>query len=246
MKERVQLLGIRVDIFSTKDAGALTRQYIEEESSRVVYFVNSGTLLLLQENDKWKDLVDKSEMVLPGDVSVNDSINEALGHKRDSFFFESFFDGMLDYAIETGRELLLVTENEEKFTSVQKHVHEKRPYLAFSGMFLTEKGESLGHIVNEINSVAPDILILALDDRRQLELLEQFRTQINAGLFMFAGNILYSQAVAEAEVPEPIQKLKIGELYRWFRVGGRTKTLFRDMKIRLKLRFEKRGKSDVR
>ena len=92
MKERVQLLGIRVDIFSTKDAGALTRQYIEEESSRVVYFVNSGTLLLLQENDKWKDVVYKREMVLPGDVSVNYLLNESLGHKRYSFFFDSFFD----------------------------------------------------------------------------------------------------------------------------------------------------------
>lgn len=246
MKERIQLLGIRVDIVSTEDADVLTRQYIEEENSRVVYFLNSSTLLLLQKNDKWKDLVDESDMVLPGDAGVNDSINEALGHKRDSFFFESLFDGMLDYAIETGLELLLVTENEEKFTSIQKHVHEKRPYLALSGMFLTDKGETLGHIVNEINSVAPDILILALDDRRQLELLEQFRAQINAGLLMFAGNILYSHAVAEEEVPEPIQKLKIVELYRWFRVGGRVKALFSDMRIRLKLRFEKRDKPGVR
>lgn len=246
MKERIQLLGIRVDIISTKDAGVLARKYIEEENSRVIYFVNSSTLLLLQKNDKWKDLVDKSELVLPGDVGVNDSINETLGHKRDSFFFESFFDGMLDYAIETGRELLLVTENEEKFTSIQKHVHEKRPYLALSGMFLTKEGETFGHIVNEINSIAPDILILALDDSIQLELLEQFRMQINTGLFMFAGDILYSHAVAKEEVPEPIQKLKIGELYRWFRVGGRIKTLFSDLKIRLRLRFEKRDKSGVR
>ncbi len=244
MKERIQLLDIKVDIVSTKDAADLTRQYLVEESSRVVYFANSETLLLLQENERWKDLVEESELILPGNSSINANVDEVLGHKRDPFFFESYFDAILDSVIEMGKEMFLVTVDEEKFVSVQEHIHEKRPFLSLSGMFLTQQEETLGYIVNEINSAAPDILILALDEKRQLELLEQFRTQINAGLFLFTGNILYNHAVVEADVPEQIEKLNMEGIYRWFRMSGRIKNFFNNLKVRIKLKFDSRQESD--
>lgn len=236
MKDRIQLLDIVVDIASTKAASEATVQYLKEESSKVVYFVNSETLLLLQENSDWKNIVQESELILPGNASVNGSVDEVLGHKRDPFFFEGYFDSVLDYAASMGDEILLVAQDQDKFTSVQENIHEKRPYLTLSGMFLTEQEESLDHIVNEINSVAPDILLMALEEKKQLELLQRYRNQMNAGLMLFTGNILYNKAVSEAEVPEPIQKLKIENLYKWFRKGGRMKAFFNNLRIKLRLK----------
>ena len=57
MKNRIQLLDIAIDIDSTKVAAETTIQCLEEESSKVIYFVNSETLLLLQENKDWKEVV---------------------------------------------------------------------------------------------------------------------------------------------------------------------------------------------
>ncbi|MCM1159258.1 MAG: WecB/TagA/CpsF family glycosyltransferase [Bacteroidales bacterium] len=236
MKERIQLLDIAVDIASTKTAGEATMRQMEEESSKVVYFVNSETLFLLQENKGWKDTVEESELILPGNASVNASVDSVLGHKRDPFFFETYFNGILDYAIEMGYELMLVAEDQDKFTFIQENIHEKRPFLTLSGMYLTEQKESLDHIVNEINSVAPDVLLMALEEEKQLQLLEQYRSQMNAGLMLFTGNILFNKAVSEAEVPEPIQKLRIESLYKWFRKGGRIKVFFNNLKMKLQLK----------
>ncbi len=237
MKEkRVRILDVAVDIAPTRDASETTIQHLKEEGSKVVYFVNSETLLLLQENQEWKELVERSELVLPGNASVNTSVNEILGHKRDPFFLEDYFDIILDYAVETGCELLLVAEDEEKFISVQENIHEKRPFLTLSGTFLTEQEESPDHIVNEINSVAPDILLMALTDKKQLEILGTFREQINAGLMLFTGDILYHKAVLEAEIPETIQKLKIENLYKWFRKGGRMRSFLANLKMKLQLK----------
>ena len=93
----------------------------------------------------------------------------------------------------------------------------------------------MDHLVNEINSVAPDILLLALNEKQQLSLLNSFRSQMNAGLILFAGNVLYNQAVTEAEVPAPIQKLKIDNLYKWFRMGGRIKMFWTNLSMKLQL-----------
>lgn len=235
MKERIRLLDITVDAASTKSASETTIQYLNEESSNVVYFVNSETLLLLQKNIEWKDSVEESGLILPGTVSVNNSINEVLGKKRDPFFVESYFDAILDYAIEMGYEILLVAEDEEKYISIQENIHEKRPYLTLSGMFLTEKGETLDQIVNEINSVAPDILLIALDERKQLELLQKFRNQMNAGLMLFTSDILYNKAMLEAEVPKTIHTLQLDNLYKWFRKGDRWKAFFNNIKMKLQL-----------
>lgn len=195
--------------------------------------------MLLQENQDWRALVEESELVLPGNSSVNASVNEILGHRRDPFYFESYFDAILDYAVEMGCELPLVAEDEEKFISVQENIHEKRPFLTLSGTFFTEQEESPDHIVNEINSVAPDILLMALTNKRQLEILQMFRNQMNAGLMLFTGDILYNKAVSEAEVPGTIQKLKIENLYKWFRKGGGLKSFFANLKMKLQLRQHK-------
>lgn len=236
MKDRIQLLDIVMDIASTKAASEATIQYLKEESSKVIYFVNSETLLLLQENNDWQNIVQECELILPGNASVNGSVDEVLGHKRDPFFFEGYFDSILDYAISAGYEILLVAEDEEKFTFVQENIHEKRPYLTLSGMFLTEQEESPDHIVNEINSVAPDILVVALEEKRQLGLLQDYRNQMNAGLILFTGSILYNKAVTESEVPEPIQKLRIESLYKWFRKGRRIRTIYNNIRMKLKLK----------
>lgn len=242
MKERVHLLDVAVDIASTKVSSDATIEYLEEESSKVIYFLNSETLLLLQENADWKEIVGESDLILPGNSNVNTSVNEVLGHKRDPFFFESYFDTILDYAIEMGYEFLLVTEKEEQFISVQENIHEKRPFLTLSGMFLTEQDESLDRIVNEINSVAPDILVLALEEKKQLQLLQQYRNQMNAGLMLFTGDILYNKAVSEAEVPEQIQKLKIDSLYKWFRRGGSVRSFFNNIRMKLRLKQHQKEK----
>ena len=239
MENRVQLLGIAVDIASTNVAGEASIRYLEEESSKAVYFVNSETLLLLQNKEHDTDTLENCEMILPGTTSVNVSINEALGQKRDPFFLEGYFDALFEYAIESGKEIQLIAGSKEQFESVQENIHEKWPYLTLSGSYLTEQDNSYEHIVNEINSIAPDILILALSEKEQLGLLEEYRNQINAGLMLFTGNILYHQAVSEAKVPDSIEKLKIGNLYKWFRKGDSGKNWFNNIKMKLRIKRDK-------
>lgn len=239
MENRVQLLGIAVDIASTSVASEASIQYIKEESSKTVYFVNSETLLLLQSEKEEAGILDACDMILPGTSSVNASINEALGQKRDPFFIESYFDAIFDYAIENGLEIQLMAGSKEQFESVQDNIHEKWSYLTLSGSYLTEQDNSYEHIVNEINSIAPDVIVLALSESMQLKLLKDYRYQINAGLMMFTGNILYHKAVSEAKVPESIEKLKIGNLYKWFRKGDSGKSWFNNIKMKLRIKRDK-------
>lgn len=240
MQDRIQLLNVAVDIASTKTASEATIGYLKEESSKVVYFLNSETLLHLEANSDVRATVEESELVLPGSASVNKSINEVLGHKRDSFFVESYFDAVLDYAIEMGHEVLIVAESEERFVSIQGNIQEKRPFITSSGLFLTEQAESADYVVNEINSVAPDILLVALEEKKQLELLQRYRNQINAGLMIFTGTMFYNKAVSEADVPEKIQKLKIDNLYKWYRKDGALRTFFSNIRMKLKLKKHKK------
>lgn len=244
MEKRIQLLDISVDLASTWDASSATIEYLQDVSSKVVYFVNSKTLLLLQENDEWRAIVEESNLILPGNASVDDSINEVLGHKRDPFFVESYFDDVFDYAIETGLDIMLVAEDKNKLSSVQENLHAKRPYLSLTGLDLSKYGDSMDAIVNEINSVAPDILIMTLKEQMQLELLKGYRNQMNARLMLFTGNILYKKAVSEAEVPESVQKLKVTNLYKWFLKGERIRTLVNNIKVKMQVKQHSKEKKD--
>lgn len=236
MNDRIQLLGVDVDIASTKLASDQSIEYMQDECSKTIYFVNSETLLILQNDSEKSEMFSVCDMVLPGTLSVNDSIDNALGSKRDPFFLDSYFDRIFNYAVESGGEIQLITGNEEQLSSIQENIHEKWSYLGFTGVIYDEAKNSLEHIVNEINSVAPDVLILALDENTQLMFLQDYIKQMNAGLILFTGNILYNKAVTEATVPDPIEKLRIQNIYKWFRRGGNGRSIFNNIKMRLKLK----------
>lgn len=242
MQDRVQLLNVAVDIAATKVASDTTIEYLKNESSQSVYFLNSESLLLLEKDGDSKEAVEQCDLVLPGTSSVNKSINDILGYRRDAFFLESYLDSLLEYAIETGCEILIVAESEERFVSIQESLREKHQFLAVSGVYLTEQEESSEHIVNEINSVAPEILLVALEEDKQLFLLRERKHQINARLMLFTGNILYNKAVSEAEVPTSVQKFGIDHLYKWYRKSGRFKAFITNIRMKLKLKQKKNDK----
>ena len=244
MKERIELLGIPVDVASTKEAGEVTITYMEEGGSKVVYFFNSETLLLLEGNDGWKESVSGCALVLPGASNVDNSIDEVLGHKRDQFFFESYLDMVLDHIVEMGYETLLETGTEQQFQSVQANIHAKRPFLELSGFYKTEQDESYEYIVNEINSVAPDILLVACEETMQLELLNQYKQLMNAGFVIFVGDQLYHKAVIDEAVPEKIGKWNLHNFYRWLRKGGRIKAAVNSLKMKVRMLQNKKESKD--
>ncbi len=244
MSDRIKLLDVMVDIASTETAISTAFDCMQREGSHVVYFVNSNTLLLLKEHPEWKAQVEESELVLPGNPGVNSSINQVLGYQRQSFFPDGFFDNILDRAVEMGYEFMLIAADEEKYTSVQKNVHEKRPYLTFGGFSLAEKELTPEHIVNEINSVAPDILLFALEDQQQLELLEKFRSQMNAGLILFTGNLLYEKAVLEDNIPSGAERFRIQNIYRWFRRSGGIKAWMSNLRMKRELKRQRRSSDE--
>ena len=239
MQDRVRLLGVLVDAVSTDAASDAAIKYIEEENTRVVYLVNSETLILLEKNDEGKALLGACDMVLPGTVSVSTGIDDVLGLKRDPFFLESYFDNIFEYAVANGKEMQLIAGSEEQFQSVKENIHEKWSYLTLSGAYFTEQEPSYEHIVNEINSIAPDILILALNESIQRQLLKEYRNQMNAGLMIFTGNILYNKAVSEAKLPETVEKLRIGNLYKWLRKDSSGKNFFNNIRMKFRLLRDK-------
>ena len=245
MKDRVELLGISVDVASTKEASETTISYIETEGSKVVYFVNSETLLLLEDNSEWREALLSSDLILPGGANINTGINDALGHKRDPFFFESYMDAVLDYITEMGLDAFLVTGSEQQFQSVQANIHEKRPYLYLSGFYKTDQEHSYEHVVNEINSVAPDILLMACNEKVQLDLLSRYRDLMNTGVVIFLGDLLYHKAVIDEEIPQKIEKMNLNNFYRWFKKGGRVKAFVNNIKMHFKLKQHKKDSDNM-
>lgn len=239
MNKRVELLGISLDTTSTKESADATISYIEAEGSKVVYFVNSETLLLLEGHEDWKACVEDCEQVLPGAANVNNGMNEVLGYEREHFFFESYMDRILDYVVDMGLEALLVTGTEQQLLSVQANIHEKRPFLDLSGFYKIEQDGGYEHIVNEINSVAPDVLFVACEETMQLELLTQYYELMNAGMVFFVGRQLYHKAVIDEEIPEKIEKWNLNNLYRFVRKGGHFKGFISSLKMRLRMSQQK-------
>ncbi len=188
MTGRIELLGIDVDLLDTEEAYDATNKYLMEEGFNLVYLVDTKLCMETDNNLEISQIIDKADIVLPANDSTESSLINVLGHSKGRLSIREYFDKLLTSVEVEGKEVLVITNTKEELEKLLAVLNTKRQYLSARGESLDTIGEGQYELVaNTINSIAPDLLILCLDDKVQLEFLKDYRNKINVNLCICTG-----------------------------------------------------------
>lgn len=196
------MLGVTISLANAKEAIEKTQTFLDEKTRRVIRFVDTKACTLASTDAECARLIAESDYVLPADLSTEQGVKELVEGYREVFWHREYFDALFSHASENGLEVYFVTPTVQRYTDIADTIHAQFPYLSVHGKALEEFDLTTGYdaLANDINAVAPDVLVFYVDVVTQNALLAECGDIINASL-LICGTGMLEDAIDEQKLP---------------------------------------------
>ncbi len=191
MSEQLRKFGIPFRIYNKEQIFQVSRDWLEEPALYTVFFVAAKQCVPLSEA---KALLDKREQIIwiPGDEAVCSLFSKKERHEMLELSVEGYIMNICEYAADMGLDICFLMEDKAELEFVTEGIRKNYPYLAIHGLTL-DSMNSAEMMINEINSIAPEILIMGVHTSEIRRYLEYDRNKTNARLCICVGNLLITE-----------------------------------------------------
>lgn len=191
MSEQLRKFGIPFRIYNKDQIFQVSCDWLEEPALYTVFFVTAKQCIPLSEA---KALLDKREQIIwiPGDEAVCSLFSKKERHEMLELSVEGYIMNICEYAADMGLDICFLMEDKTELEFVTEGIRKNYPYLAIHGLTL-DSMNSAEMMINEINSIAPEILIMGVHTSEIRRYLEYDRNKTNARLCICVGNLLITE-----------------------------------------------------
>lgn len=183
MSKRVQVLGIDIDNHTVRENMFLLEEYISSEGLNFVCVVTPELLLEAYEYAAVSDLLRQMDLCLIGDVAILEVLDEAYEQQAAELQARELEETFLGALIRKRKTIYWMSDEETDLDALREYLNEHYPKLKLAGSFTGELDEeNMDSVINDINSVAPDVILLQTAYVRKFQTLFQVRNQLNARL----------------------------------------------------------------
>jgi UDP-N-acetyl-D-mannosaminuronic acid transferase (WecB/TagA/CpsF family) len=165
-------------------------EYLSNDSLNVIILASQKLLAQAVEDEKFRE-----RLLLADGVADYHSIEMLLRAVSDE-----------------EKSMYVVLENPGHRQHIERFLNHFRSGIVLVGGAVESEEEDEG-IVNEINSLAPDILLLDLEDEKQETWILSHTSQLNAKLCICAGSVIDQMILEYRKEPALISKLHLTKLY---------------------------------
>lgn len=191
MNNQGKLFGIPFQIYSEQQAYQESCDFLEEPALYTISFIGAEQCGVMA--DAKETLKQNPQMIwLPGDDAVRSLFSKKERHEKMEFSVQNYIMKMCEYAADMGLDICFLMENGKELDFVTSGIRKTYPYLAIHGICLNDM-QSSEMMINEINSIAPEILILCVHAGELRRYLECDRNKTNARLCICVGQLLMDE-----------------------------------------------------
>lgn len=189
MDGKINILGVQVDYLNVDAQMEKIEEFMQNDHLNTVGIITMNTLLMSREAPDWKVYLESLDMSIPGEREVLEAAGISEGQIYEEVEENEFFARLFWYLISQERKVFLLGGSPEELEGLKKYLLETYPGLDIAGEAAdAEKDEaSTDSLVNEINSVSPDVVISGLQGFRQDQFLLENRQKINGRIWLGLG-----------------------------------------------------------
>ena len=242
MAERIEIMGVPVDMVNYEEAMDRFKVFVEEEGVSLIVTPNSEIVVNAGENPELMDAIRQAEMVIPDGIGLVYA-SKILGHPLEERVTGIDFLGKsLEYLAETGKTAFLFGSKPGIAEKAAARMEEAYPGLKIcgtrNGYFKEEEEEE---ILREINEAAPDLLCVALGSPKQELFVLKYKDRLNAKAAIGVGGSLDVWSGDLKRAPEFYRKHGLEWLYRLIQEPSRYKRMAALPLFMLKVIFSKKS-----
>ena len=242
MAERINIMGVPVDMVNYDEALARFRSFVEEEGVSLIVTPNSEIVVNAGKNEALMDAIKQAEMVIPDGIGLVYA-SKLLGHPlQERVTGIDFLGKALEYLAQTGKTAFLFGSKPGIAERAAEQMEKAYPGLKIcgcrNGYFKEEEEEE---ILREINEAAPDLLCVALGSPKQELFVLKYKDRLKAKAAIGVGGSLDVWAGDLKRAPEFYRKHGLEWLYRFIQEPSRYKRMAALPLFMLKVIFSKKG-----
>lgn len=235
MEKTVQVMEVSLNLIDDKGLAKKVHEYLTNDYLNVILLASQQLLLRAAEDSGFREMLERADLILPGEEALlSFHHSEALKEGGMIVNYHCLEKLLTDFQGEK-EEVYAVVEKAEHIPFIEGFFKMFRSDMVLVGSII--KPETTDEsIVNEINSLAPDVLLIDLPSTEQEEWIMAHNTQLNAKLCVGLGGVMEQMIVEYREEPAIISKLHLSGFYNHVVRKNRYKRAKRERIFRHKLR----------
>lgn len=189
MIKKIELLGTKIDNYSVKESMLLVETYLNNNVMNTIESVSMKMLVQAEENENLKQTIESLDLAMPGerDILLAAGIKSAQRMKEvsDNAFFMEFAKRI----VRNHKKVCLLGETRDRLNHLLDFITQYYERMNIVGcLTLEECSGDIAGTINEINILAPDIILSVLPTPTQEEFLAEQLGKLDAKLWYGLGD----------------------------------------------------------
>lgn len=185
MNGKIEVLGIRLNKCSAKDAINEIARYIKEEAVSLVEIVTVQSVMRMTKDDQEQKALEQMDLILPGDralLEVAEIQDERLLKDAER---KRFVRILFQYLHKNRISVFLLADSQEELEKLHIYIQEEYGHIQINGMsVLLDGAEADDMIINKINGAEVECLLSGVTSARQEAFICRCRSALNVRVWV--------------------------------------------------------------
>lgn len=186
---RINVLGVELRDYSVKESMKLILQYLNSGSLDTVAFLTTGLLMEAKDNSELKNFIETMDMTVPVTTDILTAGGLNSRNREKEVENNIFLKELMKRLAKDKKKIFLLAETENDLIFMREMLLKFDNRLTFFGSYAYENLTGTEDaIINEINSVIPDVVISVLSSPKQEHMISENKMKVNARVWIALTN----------------------------------------------------------
>lgn len=189
MDKKLNVLGVNIDNYYTSETAELINEYLNDECVNTIIVLHIPTLLKAADNDDFRQYIGQMDLTIAGSRAILEAAGIedelSLREAEDKEFIVQFFRTV----VKDKKTIYILGETAQAVDKYLKIITERHAGLNIAGKYAVDGyEEDCDTIVNEINSVSPDVILSILSSPFQEKFISENKNKLSAKVYFGLGS----------------------------------------------------------
>lgn len=191
MEEKIEVLGIRMDCLTAKEAMLQAMRFMEDDPVDTIEIITMDSLMNNQEDETWISRAKEFKLILPGEVEILEAAEihdrVKLKETENRIFLKMF----MKYLQKNQKRIYLLADTEEELIRAENAIRHYNRGIRISGHACLDPADNREEeVVNDINGTETDCVLSVLSSPYQESFISRNKTLLNTKLWFGCGSML--------------------------------------------------------
>lgn len=183
--KKINLLGMKLKDRYAKEALMLTERFLKNGAVHIILYLTTAVLLEAAENEEEKEWIEAADATLWGDTKILEAAEITARGRYHEVQEKEFLNNFLRRIARSHKSVLVLSDTEEHAQSLKEEIATMQSGITVAGtMALQDTEENWEERINEINMIAPTVIMVRMPFPMQQKWLTQSRQYMNAGIWI--------------------------------------------------------------